>query len=65
MAENLEILIEKIGGWGKYQKIVVVLMSFAFLPMGFFVFAPVFTYYTPPHRCFIPEIDKVSTVQVS
>lgn len=59
MGESFETLLEKVGGWGKYQIIMTGLISLSFVPLGFFIFTAVFTYHTPEHRCFIPEIDEV------
>nr|XP_039273891.1 solute carrier family 22 member 5-like [Styela clava] len=60
MGSNFESVLEKVGGWGRYQKIAVPLICLMFVPLGFFVFTPVFTYQTPPHRCFINGVDTVA-----
>ncbi|XP_077973809.1 solute carrier family 22 member 21-like [Styela clava] len=60
MGSNFESVLEKVGGWGRYQRIAVPLICLMFVPLGFFVFTPVFTYQTPPHRCFINGVDTVA-----
>lgn len=50
-------ILDEIGGWGKYQKYICLLLMLGSVPTGYFTMSPVFTNKTPEHRCRIPEID--------
>ncbi|XP_039273477.2 solute carrier family 22 member 4-like [Styela clava] len=50
-------ILNSIGGWGKYQKWICLLLTLSTIPNGYFTMILVFTSKTPEHRCRIPEID--------
>ncbi|XP_045196377.2 organic cation transporter protein-like [Mercenaria mercenaria] len=51
---KLEEILEKIGGFGLYQKWIFVLTCYPYFLAGFFMLNPVFILGVPEHRCAIP-----------
>ncbi|XP_060580126.1 solute carrier family 22 member 7-like [Ruditapes philippinarum] len=56
--ETLDDVLEKIGGFGFYQKWIFVLMCYPYILSGFFQLNPVFILGVPKHRCAIPGYDN-------
>ncbi|XP_060580502.1 organic cation transporter protein-like isoform X2 [Ruditapes philippinarum] len=56
--ETLDDVLEKIGGFGLYQKWIFVLTCYPYLLAGFFELNPVFILGVPEHRCAIPGYDN-------
>ena len=52
-------LLKKVGNFGLFQKKLVASITFSSLfSASMLVVCNVFVVYTPPHRCYIPEIDE-------
>ena len=58
--EEFDDIFPYIGGWGRFQ----ILLGVMFLPFNFFMgytmYSPILTLYTPPHWCHVPSLANLS-----
>ena len=58
--EDFDDILQKVGGWGLFQYILVI----AFFPfsifLGYIYLSPILTLFTPPHWCKIPELMNLT-----
>ena len=58
MPSREEILLKKVGNFGKFQKITVAAVALSSVfSASTLVMLNVFILYTPPHRCYLPNVD--------
>ncbi|CAK8674381.1 unnamed protein product [Clavelina lepadiformis] len=55
---DFDVILEKIGGLGRYQVLLVAMVCYYSIPSGFNSLAPVFMNYKPEYRCKVPPIDS-------
>ena len=60
-----QILIDFVGGFGKYQLLNTVLMSWVYQTGLITIFLTVFTANAPNHRCFVPECESFNQTKVN
>ena len=59
-----EELLKKVGTFGRFQKrSLFAIYATSLFCSGIIVICSVFVVYTPPHRCYIAELDDNSTNQ--
>ena len=62
---NKDEYLKKVGNFGFFQKrALFALLSVACCCNSIVVLCSVFVVYTPPHRCFIPELDGRNTSSI-
>ena len=54
---DFEALLRKIGSFGPFQKRLCLYLVLSSIPNGYLVLSIVFVGVTPPHRCYIEELD--------
>ena len=60
---NFDQVLERIGGFGKYQKFLLFLLGIAAIPVGAMTLGNVFISGLPHHSCYIPALANLSTHQ--
>ncbi|RXG60846.1 Solute carrier family 22 member 4 [Armadillidium vulgare] len=61
---DFEDLIEKLGGFGKFQVMVYALASLCSFYSGLFIVSPIFASKTLPYRCHVPFCDFNSSKNI-
>lgn len=51
---DIEEALKAAGGWGRYQKLILLLSFAAAIPNAFIALHFVFSQYEPPHHCSYP-----------
>ncbi|XP_076821966.1 steroid transmembrane transporter SLC22A24-like isoform X2 [Clavelina lepadiformis] len=62
---EFDVILNKIGGLGPYQIVLILMVSYASLPSGYNSMASIFVSYYPDYRCRVPPIDNNSIYQLS
>uniref|UniRef100_F6YLB5 Major facilitator superfamily (MFS) profile domain-containing protein n=1 Tax=Ciona intestinalis TaxID=7719 RepID=F6YLB5_CIOIN len=57
---SYEDILKAVGGFGRYQKLLTLLLVVSGIPNGYLVLTIVFVGMTPPHRCCVPGIEECS-----
>ena len=58
--KDFDDLFPYIGGWGRFQiQLGCVSLPF-FIFMGYLLYSPILTLYTPPHWCYVPSLAHLS-----
>nr|XP_026692288.1 solute carrier family 22 member 21-like isoform X2 [Ciona intestinalis] len=55
---SYEDILKAVGGFGRYQKLLTLLLVVSGIPNGYLVLTIVFVGMTPPHRCCVPGIEE-------
>ncbi|XP_076821885.1 organic cation transporter protein-like isoform X3 [Clavelina lepadiformis] len=62
---EFDVILNKIGGLGPYQIVLILMVSYSSLPSGYNSMASIFVSYYPDYRCRVPPIDNNSFYQLS
>ncbi|CAK8690866.1 unnamed protein product [Clavelina lepadiformis] len=60
-----EKILKKVGSFGRYQKWLCFYLFLSSVPNGYLVLSIVFAGLTPPHRCYVPELDGTNSSHYS
>ncbi|XP_063045921.1 organic cation/carnitine transporter 2-like [Engraulis encrasicolus] len=56
--KDYEETITFLGEWGHFQRMVFIVLSLGYIPIGFMSLAMVFLGDTPPHHCRVPSLNS-------
>jgi len=62
---DFDVVLEEIGGMGKYQMLLIVLVYAITIPAGVLHNAPIFLAARPPFRCSLGELDEIKNFNLT